>query len=112
MDLNIVSNKIDKQHVLVSLEGRLDALQTQGVKNEFKKNLELGMVNIIVDLSKVSFIDSSGLSSLVAGLKYAREAGGWFRITGVSGQVKMVLSLTKLDRVFEFYPDAEAAMKA
>jgi len=96
--------------VIPALSGRLDVLQTQGLKAEFKKSIELGMKHIVVDLGNVDFIDSSGISSLVSGLKYTREAGGWFRITGVSGQVKMVLSITKLDRVFEFYPDAETAL--
>ncbi len=100
---------MDEQRVLITLSGRLDVLRTQGLKAEFKKNIELGMNRVVVDLGNVNFIDSSGISSLVSRLKYTREAGGWFRITGVSGQVKTVLAITKPDRVFEFYPDTETA---
>jgi anti-sigma B factor antagonist len=59
----------------------------------------------------VSFIDSSGLASLVSGLKLARERGGWLRLAGVNEQVASIFKMTLLDRVFELYPNVDAAKK-
>ncbi len=54
---------------------------------------------VVVDLSDVQFIDSSGLGALVACLKTARQAGGDLRLASPTEQITMVLGLTNLDRV-------------
>jgi anti-anti-sigma factor len=68
-----------------------------------------GRPRIVVDLSEVSFMDSSGLGALIAGLKKSRQASGDLRITGVTQQVATVLQLTNLDKVLRAHPSVEAA---
>jgi anti-anti-sigma factor len=60
-----------------------------------------GRVRVVVDLAGTSFVDSSGLGALVAGLKRTRQAGGDLRIASVQEQVRMVLNLTNLDRILQ-----------
>lgn len=60
-----------------------------------------GYAVIRVDLREVGFIDSSGIATLVEGLKWARESGGRFVLTGLSEKVRDVFELAKLDTVFE-----------
>ena len=64
---------------------------------------------IVVDLTAVDFIDSSGLGALVNGLKIARQAGGDLRISAPTDQVKLVLQLTNMERVLYPYPTVESA---
>lgn len=67
---------------------------------------------VIVDLSDVKFVNSSGLGILVRGLTTMKNAGGELRICGISDKVKGVLSITKLTSVFELYADVDSASKA
>lgn len=68
-----------------------------------------GRPRVVVDLSGIEFMDSSGLGALVGCLKTARQAGGDLRISAPTEQVVMVLQLSNLDRILTSYPTPEAA---
>ncbi|HET9127090.1 MAG TPA: STAS domain-containing protein [Propionibacteriaceae bacterium] len=84
---------------LLALGGRLNMVSAPGVKAAIDELIGGGRPRVVVDLSSVSFMDSSGLGALVAGLKRARQAQGDLRISGANEQVLTVLRLTNLDRV-------------
>jgi anti-sigma B factor antagonist len=94
----------------LTLEGRLDAVSALELKAQFKDLVEDGAVELIVDLAAVPFIDSSGLAALVSGLKATRQAEGTLKLAGLSDQARTVFRLTMLERVFEIYADAGAAL--
>ncbi len=71
-----------------------------------------GHARIVIDLSGIEFIDSSGLGALVSCLKKARQAGGDLRISGPTAHVQTILKLTNLDRVLQPVPTAEIAAAA
>lgn len=79
------------------------------VREAVTKIVDSGRSRIAVDLSGVDFIDSSGLGALISGLKSTRQAGGDLRIAGANDQVKLVLSLTNLERVLTPYDTVENA---
>jgi anti-sigma B factor antagonist len=79
--------------------GRLNMVAAPAFKNLVEETVSSGQTRIIVDLGEVTFIDSSGLGALIAGLKATRQAGGDLRIAAVPEQVMTVLRLTNLDRV-------------
>lgn len=85
---------------LVSLEGRMDLLAAPAVAGRLKSLIAAGTPNLIVDMGRVPFMDSTGLAALVATLKAARVAGGDLTLARVNQQVQGVLELTNLDRVF------------
>jgi len=62
---------------------------------------------IIVDLSAVEFIDSSGLSVLMWGRKIAVERDGNLLLVGSGERTRKMLRITQLDRVFDLYPTAD-----
>ena len=64
---------------------------------------------VIFDLSAVSFIDSSGIGTLVRSLTKLKKLGGTLRLTGVKGMVEGVFKLTQIDRVLDIYPTASEA---
>lgn len=80
---------------------RLTLTVARSVKERIDTVIAHGAQRVVVDLTRTSFIDSSGLGALVGGLKTARLAGGDLRIAGAGAQVLTVLRLTKLDRVLE-----------
>jgi anti-sigma B factor antagonist len=73
--------------------------------------VEGGHLQIVVDLQDTSFIDSSGLGALVAGLKKTRQHGGDLRIARAQKQIRTVLGLTNLDRILRPYESLEDARR-
>ncbi|MGA8259305.1 MAG: STAS domain-containing protein [Arenicellales bacterium] len=65
---------------------------------------------VVVDLSGVSYIDSSGIASLVEGLQEARKSGGSLALAAVSEGAMRVLHLARLDKVFVIADDVSAAI--
>lgn len=68
-----------------------------------------GSRQVVVNLEGVSFMDSTGLGSLVAGLKRMREHDGALRLVCTREPVLKVFQITGLDKVFEVMDDLEAA---
>ncbi|MGO8733805.1 MAG: STAS domain-containing protein [Terriglobia bacterium] len=66
---------------------------------------------VIFDLSGVTFVDSSGIGTLVRCLARLQKLGGTLSLTGVKGMVKGVLELTQIDRVLKIYPTASEALR-
>jgi anti-anti-sigma factor len=72
-----------------------------------KECLEVGKLNILVDLRNVLFMDSSGLAALVSVWKRVKLARGRFALCNVSGQARMLLEQTGMGRTFEIYENEE-----
>jgi anti-sigma B factor antagonist len=94
---------------VLTLTGRLNMVAAPRLRSAVDEVVETGSPRVVVDLQAVSFIDSSGLGALIAGLKKARQAGGDLRISGLTEQVSTVLALTNLDRVLRPHQSVEAA---
>lgn len=103
---------VDEASVVVRPLGRLNLLAAPRLREIVAQSVQQGRVSIVVDLSGTTFLDSSGLGALVAGLKSARQAGGNLRIACLAPQVEMVLTLTNLDRVLRPYASVEDAFGA
>src|SRR3954467_13172506 len=67
---------------------------------------------LIVDLSKVPYIDSSGIAVLIGALQSLELEGGVFLIAGAREGVRMIFESAKLDKYFRLFPDIEAAAAA
>jgi anti-sigma B factor antagonist len=80
----------------------------------FKKTvtrlLEEGRVQLLVDLTGVGFLDSSGLGALVRALTQSQKEGGQTKLLGANDQIRKLLQMTKLDSVFELHEDLETAV--
>ena len=98
-------------YVVVRLKGEVDLSWSQQVRKTILDALgECGKVG--VELSQVSYIDSSGIAALVEGFQNARSRNQKFGLVGVSGAVMAVLQLARLDRVFPIFADLDAARSA
>jgi anti-sigma B factor antagonist len=67
---------------------------------------------VVLNLSEVRYIDSSGVASLVEGLKASRDIGSRFILVGLSGPAREVLQLSRLVKVFEIYDTEGEALAA
>jgi anti-sigma B factor antagonist len=66
--------------------------------------------NVIVDLSGVTYIDSSGVASLVEALQAAKKNGSQLSLAAVSEPTRRVLELARLDKVFAIYSSVDEAL--
>ena len=95
---------------IVVQEERMDAHNSGSLKEEMLKLFDEGKCNLVIDLSSVRFVDSSGLGALVSGFKNASARTGNLKLCGLQPQVKSMFELTRLHRVFEIFPGAEEAL--
>ena len=109
--MELTSNQIKDINVL-ELSGSFDIYTATMVRNWMEQATAASPANIVVDLSDVHFIDSTALATLVQGIKRARQHQGDIRLSGLRQPVRMVLELTRLDKVFEIYGTKEAAIEA
>jgi anti-anti-sigma factor len=101
--------RLEQDITLVRLKGRLDAAAAPGLLARLTGAISDGRIRIVVDLAEVPFIDSTGLGVLISSLKAARRAEGDLRLAAPGPQVRKLLRLTALDRVFAVLDAPEAA---
>ncbi|MBP0616494.1 STAS domain-containing protein [Jiella mangrovi] len=90
---------------------RLTAANSPAFRQEMADLISAGATRVVLDLSPVAFIDSTGLGSLVAILKQIGSRGD-LAICGVQPGVQQMFKLTRMDRVFRIYPNLAAASAA
>jgi anti-sigma B factor antagonist len=97
---------------VIRAHGRLNMLTAPRLERTIQRALDGGDTRIVLDLAEVDFLDSTGLSVMILGMKEARSGGGDLRLVAPGPQVSLVLQLTKLDRVLLAFDDATAAWAA
>jgi anti-anti-sigma factor len=85
---------------VIAPSGILDASQGEALREEFMTAIAQGVTQFQLDMEQISFMDSAGFGALVMILKKIREAGGQLTLTDVQHQVRLVLELTGMDKVF------------
>ncbi len=99
MNLNQV---VQGSTVRFTISGNLDATTCLEARERFDQAMASNPDAVIVDLSGLRLIDSSGVGAIVSLFKRVRGAGGGFEITGVAGQPLSIFKVLRLDKVFEF----------
>lgn len=94
---------------LMRLDGDLDAASSPRLKAAFSDVLAAAAHGVVLDLSGVPFIDSSGLGALVAGLKAAKQRGVGLALAGIHERAQAIFQITMADRIFDIFPTTEAA---
>lgn len=94
---------------VVRPRGRLNMSSARRLKEVLDELVAAGTTRIVVDMDETTFLDSSGLGALIAGLKAARQAGGDLRIARPTEAVRTVFGLTNLDRVLKARDTVEGA---
>jgi anti-sigma B factor antagonist len=93
---------------VIAIEGRLVGENAATLKEEAREILKGGR-DVVLDLASVGFADSEGLSALVALYKTAAMESRRLALCSLRVNLKSLLELTRLHRIFEVYDDAEAA---
>ena len=86
---------------VIAPRGRVTVVTARRLKDLIAELVAGGSARLVIDMSETTFLDSSGLGALIAGLKTARQAGGDLRIARPSEAVQMVLEMTNIDKVLQ-----------
>jgi len=110
MDLRITVKKSEAVPLIV-LSGEVDAYTCSRFREAMIDVIEDGHPSLVVNMADVEYIDSSGLGTLVGGLKRASERGGKIAIVCNSLQIRKVFEITGLERVFPIFKNEADAIR-
>ena len=101
--MKIAERHLDKTTIF-DISGDIDLATSPQLRKALLRELrELKMPRVVLNLGAVRYIDSSGVASLVEGLKASRDVGSRLILFGLNKTVREVLQLSKLVRIFEIY---------
>jgi len=89
--------------------GDLDLAVVDQVRGTLERLVENGQHRVVMDLSQVGYIDSSGMGVLVAAMKQARAAGGDVRLCALQDDVLAIFEITRLNKVMSIHPTRQEA---
>ncbi len=102
------TTRIENGFTIIALSGEVDLHYSPKAREIILKYLT-DKNHVLVDLSAVTYIDSSGVASLVEGFQHARTHDLKFALTGVSDAAMQILQLSRLDKVFPIIANAAEA---
>jgi anti-sigma B factor antagonist len=97
---------------VLPLEGEIDLHVSPRIAAALGAMIEQKPERLVVDLSAVSYIDSSGLAVLIEGMQNVEAYGGKFVLAGLQEQVRPIFEMARLDQVFIIFPHVDAALAA
>lgn len=112
MNFKMDTRTIDNKLPVIELEGEVDVYTAPQLKQQMINLLESGNKQMIIDLTKVEYLDSTALGVLIGGLKRMREMDGNMMLVCPSARIRRVFEITGLDKIFDIYNTADEAQEA
>jgi len=97
-------------HVLTPHKSLVGGDETRDLTSAIQEVIASGTPHIVIDLGKVSFLNSTGLGALVAGYVSCNNRQGWFRVARTTKRIDNLFLITKLSFVFDTYDTVEEAL--
>lgn len=110
MDFQIKTSEKENK-ALIQVQGDVDMLTSPDLRDSLVPFFRPEIQKIVVDLSGVTFMDSSGIATLVEGLQWSRKQDSQFVLVAPGPTVMNALSLTKLDKIFVIQPDSRNTLE-
>ena len=95
---------------LVDVSGRLTSFETGALRDSISRLLKQGHKDIVLNLSGLQYLDSSGIGELARVYVSVVKQNGQMKAVGLSAKVEEILKITRLYQVFPEFPDEEAAL--
>jgi anti-sigma B factor antagonist len=97
---------------LLDVSGRLTSFETGALRESISRLLKQGRKNIVLNLSELQYLDSSGIGELARIYVSVVKVSGQMKVVGLSPKVEEILKITQLYQVFPEFPSEEAALKS
>lgn len=106
-----ISERSVGEATIIVIVGNIDLISSPELRKVLLRELrEKRTPRVIVNMTEVRYIDSSGVASLVEGLKASRDTGLRFALVGLSKGAREVLQLSRLIKIFEIHDNEEQAL--
>ncbi|MCX5665529.1 MAG: STAS domain-containing protein [Candidatus Omnitrophica bacterium] len=105
-----VKTEVKNDLTVCCIEGEIDINTAPDIKKAFEKLISKKTPKIVINLTKVTYVDSSGLATLVEILKNMRAYGGRMRLCNMAHKIKSLFEITKLEKLFEIIADEAEAI--
>jgi anti-sigma B factor antagonist len=112
MNFDVSTELIDDDIAAIDLKGEVDLYTAPEFKQQLLKQVEHGVLKIIVDFTDTTFIDSTTLGVLVGGVKRLRPLGGQLVLVCSDRNIIKIFEITGLHRVFDIHATREEALEA
>ena len=99
-------------HKILPFEGEIDLHVSPRLASELQALIKEEPSKLLIDLSKVTYIDSSGLAVLIEGMRKVEAYGGKFYLIALQETTKAIFQTSGLDQAFRIFPDAASALAA
>src|SRR2546421_4408183 len=110
MNLKVETHTVEENLAVIALNGEVDVYTSPRLKQEMVDLLNRGTVRLVVDLSAVQYLDSTGLGVLIGGLKRAREREGDLRLICDNPRILRIFEITGLTKIFDIYRNETDAL--
>lgn len=94
---------------VLGVAGEVDVFTAPEFKDAINEAIESGLVDLVIDLSQVSYMDSSGFGILLSATKRVRPKGGSINLVGSNEAIERMMKITRLDTVFNLYKTVDEA---
>jgi anti-sigma B factor antagonist len=112
VNFHIDDQSVDAETHVIELGGEVDLYTAPEFKERLVQVIEDGKKQLVVDLSKATFIDSTTLGVLVGGVKRLRPSGGSLALVCTDQNITKIFEITGLDRVFPIHASRDEALSA
>ena len=105
---------VPRQHRpnVLPLTGEIDLHVSPAVTQSLNAMTEEKPERIVIDLSRATYIDSSGLAALILAMQKVEAYGGRFFLAGLGETMRSIFETSRLNRIFQIFPDVDAALAA
>lgn len=108
--MKISARQVD-QATILDVTGNIDMSNSPEVRKALLQEIRAKRApRVVLNLTSVEYIDSSGVASLIEGLKASRESGARFVLFGLNASAREVLKISRLLKLFEIYDDEAQAI--
>ena len=101
-----------KMQNVFSPEGAIDLHVSPELRASLREIIDEKPKRLVVDLSRVPYVDSSGIAVLIGAMQSLEHEGGVFLLAGAQETVMTILESARLDKYFRMYPDVKSALAA
>lgn len=95
----------------VDLEGEIDVSTSPRIKDVLNEQIDQGHHNLVINMERVRYIDSTGLVAFISALKRVREKNGKIVLICTNPHILKIFNITGLNNVFDVYQTQDEAMK-
>jgi anti-anti-sigma factor len=97
---------------LVEVTGRLTSFESRAFQQMVRDLLDQGQTNLLLNLTALEYLDSSGIGELVRSYMSVVKKGGAMKVVGLAPRVEEILKVTQLHQVFPEFPDEASALES